>query len=67
MKNVKILIFLVFILLVISTGCKKCEECEYYIMGIKQETEYEEFCEDELEAAKNTWQSNEETGWKCKK
>ena len=48
------------------TSCKKCKDCDYYIMGIKQEGQTSEFCDDELDAAKNNYDNSSATGWDCK-
>ncbi|MCH8330796.1 MAG: hypothetical protein IH946_05365 [Bacteroidetes bacterium] len=53
----KVLPILALVVFALSfTSCKKCEDCTYTILGIT--TTPEEFCGDELDAAKDS-------GWDC--
>lgn len=46
------------------TSCKKCEDCTAYLDG-QSTGETQEYCGDDLDTAKESWNEENQTGWKC--
>ena len=58
----KFMIALAAVGLLAFTSCEKCEDCDLYIFG-EATGETQEFCGDELDAAKEAFVLG--NGWKC--
>ena len=64
MKKTKMFIAVAAIGMMSLASCKKCADCTAYVLG-EPTGQTQEFCGDELDAAKDTYNATLESGWKC--
>lgn len=60
----KVLLFVAVVGFIGMTSCKKCEDCTAMALGTST-GQTQEFCGDELDAAKDSYNAALESGWLC--
>lgn len=64
MKKTKLFFAVAAIGMMSLASCKKCEDCTAYALGVPT-GQSQEFCGDELDTAKEAYDAEFDTGWKC--